>query len=169
VRRVPVEREPLDRAVPPERVPPERVPPDRELLDRELLLARVPLERVPLDRDDVARELEVPDVARFARVAAAVLAAALRLVAARLRVAAPFFAAAERVFFPPPRALSSRVSARERNSSTVFCTSFEELSPASAIARAARFRRPLARSLSNRSLSSVGFAMVSSSGLTAAS
>jgi hypothetical protein len=73
---------------------------------------------VPLERDDVDRELEVPGDERFARVAAAVLAAVLRFVAARLRVAAPLFAAVER-FFTLPRARFSIVSASERSSSTV--------------------------------------------------
>jgi hypothetical protein len=169
VLRVPLERVPLDRDVLFARVPLDRVLLGRDALfarvplDR-VLLARVPLERVPPDRDDVERELELreldpPDVARFARVAAPVFAAVLRLAAARLRVAAPFFAAVERDLPAPPRALLSIVSASERSSSTVLCTSFEELSPASAIARAARLRSPLARSLLNRSASSVAFAM----------
>jgi hypothetical protein len=164
--------------VPPEREAVERVPVERLAalervpLARFVALERVASDRVLADRADVGRELDVrdvPDDDRFARVAAPALAAVLRLAAARLRVAAPFFAAAERVLFAPPRALPSIASASERSSSTVLCTSFEELSPASAIARAARLRRPLARSLSNRSLSSVGFAMVSSNGLTGAS
>jgi hypothetical protein len=113
-----------------------------------------PLLRDPPDeRDDVERdELELlPD---FARVAAPLRAAVLRLAAARLRVLAPFFAAAERDFeLDPPRTLLSSSSARPRNSSTVPRTSLGELLPASAIARATRLRIPLARSLLKRSLS----------------
>jgi hypothetical protein len=77
-----------------------------------------------------------------------------------LRVAAPFFAAAERDFaLLPPRTLLSSSSARPRSSSTVPRTSFDELSPASAIARAARLRTPALRSLLNRSLSRDGLAI----------
>lgn len=168
------ERELLERDEPPERDPPERelplrepapvlrdllapvlrdllAPPLRELLLREPLL-------LPDERDDVDRELllrdvlDVPDLRE--RVAAPFFAAVLRLADARLRVAAPFFAAAERDFeLEPPRTLVSSSSARPRSSSTVPRTSFGELLPASAIARATRLRIPLARSLLNRSLS----------------
>jgi hypothetical protein len=113
------------------------------------------------DRDDVDRELDARDVLDLARVAAPTFAAVLRFVAVRLRVVAAFFAAVERDF-APPRALSSMVSASERSSSTVVRTSFDELSPASAIARAARLRSPLERSFLKRSLSSVALAMFSS-------
>ena len=149
--RDPPEREPDERE-PPERDAVERDPPERDEVDRE------ELERVELERDE-------PEPLALARVVAAFFAAVLRLAAARLRVAAAFFAAAARDFDvepPPPRALFSIWSASPRSSSTVLRTSFPELSPASAIARAARFRNPLLRSLLNRSLSSVALAIVSS-------
>jgi hypothetical protein len=132
--------------------PPEREPPLRELLLREL---------PPDERDELDRELlllDVPDLR--ARVVAALRAAVLRLADSRLRVAAPFFAAAERDFeLLPPRTLLSSSSARPRSSSTVPRTSFGEFCPASAIARATRLRMPLSRSLLNRSLSSDALAI----------
>ena len=81
-----------------------RVPPDRELPDRD----PVEREREDVERDELDRD-ELDDEPDFARVDAAFFAAVLRFVAARLRVAAPFFAAAERDFEvdPPPRALFS--------------------------------------------------------------
>jgi hypothetical protein len=155
------ERELLERDEPPERDPPEREPPLRELLLRELLLREPPLRELPpLDeRDELLRDellllRDDPEAVLRARVAAPFCADVLRLAAARLRVAAPFFAAAERDFaLLPPRTLLSSSSARPRNSSTVPRTSFGELLPASAMARATRLRIPLARSLLNRSLS----------------
>jgi hypothetical protein len=158
------------------REPPERDEVERELLLREPVEREVDLEREldplrepPDERDDVdfaaeerellLRELEDPEPER-ARVAAPLRAAVLRLAAARLRVAAPFFAAAERdLALLPPRTLLSRSSASPRSSSTALRTSFDELSPASAIARAVRLRIPLARSFLNRSLSSDALAI----------
>jgi len=106
-----------------------------------------PDERDEVDREPELRELlDVPDLR--ARVVAALRAAVLRFVASRLRVAAPFFAAAERDFeLVPPRTLLSSSSASPRSSSTVPRTSFGEFAPASAIARATRLRMPLWRSL----------------------
>ncbi len=153
------------------RVPPERVPPERDELElrdellrdvlRAPLVFRAPLLRVVFRAPPLRELLEPLD---FARVAAPLRAAVLRLAAVRLRVAAAFFPPAERPLDvdPPPRALLSIWSASPRSSSTVLRTSFDELSPASAIARAARLRKPLARSLLNRSLSSVALAMFSS-------
>jgi len=130
-----------------------REPPDRDEVDREDE-EREPLEREPPERD----VLDVPDLP--ARVAAPLRAAVLRLAAVRLRVAAPFLAAAERdLELLPPRTLLSSSSAKPRSSSTAPRISFGEFSPASAIARATRFRIPLARSLLNRSLSSDAFAI----------
>ena len=124
----------------------------------------------PPVRDELLRDADPPlrddapdpPDAFFARVAAAFFAAVLRFVAARLRVVAAFCAASERAFFGPPRARSSSWSATLRSSSTVPRTSLPELSPASAIARAARLRRPLCRSFLNRSLSNDALAIVSS-------
>src|SRR5512133_2580091 len=91
-----------------------------------------------------------------ARVRAAFFAAALRWLALRLRVAAAFFAAAERLARPP--------LARSSSSATTAFRSETALRPAlpgglpstrlnaSASELAVFLRRPLARSVSNRSL-----------------
>src|SRR3954471_17824128 len=90
----------------------------------------------------------------LARVRAAFFAAALRWIALRLRVCAAFFAAALR-FAGPPVARSSISDASARRSLATFFTPFGALRfarpVACAIERAARLRRPRARSISNSS------------------